>query len=63
MSVRLSVRMEQLGSHWADFDYIWHFQYLFLENRAVYEIISKNMVEPEGPQKTSHYGAYALHAA
>jgi hypothetical protein len=31
-------------------------------NRAVYEITSKNMVEPEGPQRTSQYGAYALHA-
>jgi hypothetical protein len=32
------------------------------ENRAVYEIMSKNMVEPEEPQMTSEYGAYALHA-
>ena len=24
--------------------------------------MSKNIVEPEGPQMTSHYGAYALHA-
>jgi hypothetical protein len=63
MSVRLSVRMEQLGSHWADFNYIWHFQYLYLENRVVYDIISKNMVEAGGPQKTSQHGAYALHAA
>ena len=23
MSVRLSLRMEQLGSHWTDFDEIW----------------------------------------
>ena len=34
----------------------------FSENRTVYEIISKNMVEPEGPQITSQYGAYELHA-
>jgi hypothetical protein len=27
------------------------------ENRAVYEIMSNNMVEPEGPQMTSQYGA------
>ena len=33
----------------------------FFENRAVYEIMSKNVVEPEGPQMTSQYGAYALH--
>ena len=33
-----------------------------LENRAVYEIMLKNMVEPEGPQMTSQYGAYNLHA-
>jgi hypothetical protein len=32
------------------------------ENRAVYEIISKNIVEPEGPQMTPEYGAYKLHA-
>jgi hypothetical protein len=32
------------------------------EYRAVYEIMSKNMVKPEGPQITSQYGAYELHA-
>ena len=36
--------------------------FFFSENRAVYEIMSKNMVEPEGPQMTSQYGAYELHA-
>jgi hypothetical protein len=25
-------------------------------------ITSKNMIEPEGPQMTSQYGAYELHA-
>jgi hypothetical protein len=34
----------------------------FSENLALYEIISKNVVEPERPQMTSQYGAYALHA-
>ena len=34
----------------------------FFENRAVYEIMSKNVVETEGPQMTSQYGAYALRA-
>jgi hypothetical protein len=34
----------------------------FPENRVIYEIMSKNVVEPEGPQTTSQYGAYALHA-
>jgi hypothetical protein len=34
----------------------------FSENRGVYEIMSKNMVEPEGTQMTSQYGAYELHA-
>ena len=38
------------------------FNNLFPENRAVYEIMSKNMVEPEGPQMTSEYKAYELHA-
>jgi hypothetical protein len=36
------------------------FRNFFFENRAVYEIMSKNMVEPEGPQMTSQYGAYEL---
>ena len=34
----------------------------FFEYRAVYEIISKNMVEPERPQMTLQFGAYELHA-
>ena len=34
----------------------------FFENRAVYAILSKNMVELEGPQMTSQYGAHELHA-
>ena len=34
----------------------------FSENRAVCEIMSKNVIEPEGPQMTSQYGAYALNA-
>jgi hypothetical protein len=36
---------------------------LFPENHPVYEIMSKNFVEPEGPQMMSQYGAYALHSA
>jgi hypothetical protein len=38
------------------------FSNYFPENRAVYEIMSKNVVGLEGPQMTSQYGAYALHA-
>ena len=38
------------------------FNNFLLENRAVCEIMSKNMVELEGPQVTSQYGAYELHA-
>jgi hypothetical protein len=38
------------------------FNNFFPENCTVYEIISKNIVETEGPQVTSQYGAYALHA-
>jgi hypothetical protein len=34
----------------------------FPEYHAVYEIMSKNMVEPEGPQMMSQCGAYELHA-
>jgi hypothetical protein len=32
------------------------------ENRTVYEIMSKNIVETEGPQMTSQHGTYALRA-
>jgi hypothetical protein len=32
------------------------------ENRVVYEMMSKNLVEPERPQLTSRYGTYKLHA-
>ena len=35
---------------------------LLVENHAVYEIMSKNIMEPERPQTTSQYGAYELHA-
>jgi hypothetical protein len=34
----------------------------FSEYCAVYEIMSKNMVEPEGPQMTLKYDAFELHA-
>ena len=36
-------------------------RFFFLENLAVCETVSKNIVEPEGPQMTSQYGAYELH--
>ena len=38
------------------------FNNFFSENRTVYEIMSKNVVETEGPQMTSQHGAYALRA-
>jgi hypothetical protein len=38
------------------------FSNFFPENRAVYEIMSKNTMEAEGPQMTSQYGTYELHA-
>ena len=34
----------------------------FSEILTVYEIMSKNVVDTEGPQLTSQYGAYALRA-
>jgi hypothetical protein len=40
----------------------FYVQLLFSENRTIYEIMSKNIVETEGPQMTSQYSAYALHA-
>jgi hypothetical protein len=33
----------------------------FYENRTVYEIMSKNIVETEAPKMTSQYGLYTLH--
>jgi hypothetical protein len=41
-----------------------HFMFsnFFSENRAVYEIMSKNMVKPEGPKMTSQNGAYVFYA-
>jgi hypothetical protein len=36
------------------------FNNFFSENRTV--LVSKNMVEPEGPYLTSQYGAYELNA-
>jgi hypothetical protein len=36
------------------------FNNFFPENHDVYEIKSKNMVEPERPQVTIEYGACAL---
>jgi len=37
-------------------------QIFFSENRALYEIMWKNVVEPEMPQTTVQYGACALYA-
>jgi hypothetical protein len=41
-----------------------HFMFnnFFPENRAVYEIKWKNMVQPDRPQMTIQHGARALHA-
>jgi hypothetical protein len=38
------------------------FSNIFFEIRAIYEIMSKNVMKPEGPQIKSQYNAYALHA-
>jgi hypothetical protein len=41
-----------------------HFMFnnFFSENCIVYEIMSNNFAETKGPQVTSQYEAYALHA-
>jgi hypothetical protein len=41
-----------------------HFMFndFFSENLDVYEIMSKNVVEPERRQMTTQHGAYVLHA-
>jgi hypothetical protein len=38
------------------------FNDFFLKQIAPFDIMSKNVVGPEGPQMTSQYGAYALRA-
>ena len=38
------------------------FNNIFPENRTVYEIMSENIVDTEGPEITSQHGAYALRA-
>jgi len=38
------------------------FDNFFFENRAVYEIMWKHIVQPDRPQMTVEYGACALHA-
>jgi hypothetical protein len=40
----------------------FRFELLFLESRAVYEIMWKNMVKPDGPRITIQYGACTWHA-
>jgi hypothetical protein len=40
----------------------WITFFFFFENRAFYELMSENMVEPERPRMTSQYGAYEFHA-
>ena len=40
----------------------FYIQQLFSENRKVYEIMSKNVMDTEGPQTTSQCGACALRA-
>ena len=35
---------------------------LFFENRAFYEIMLKNLVEPERPQMKTQYGAHMFRA-
>jgi len=37
-------------------------KFFFLENRGVYEIMWKYIVQPDRPQMTIQYGACALHA-
>jgi len=37
------------------------FNNLYFENRDVYEIMWKSVVEPDRPQITTQHGAYALY--
>jgi len=47
MSVRLSVRMEQLGSHWTDFHEIW--------NLSVRKSIEKNQVSSKSDRNYGYF--------
>ena len=40
---------------------IFYVHDFYFENRAVYEIIRKDVVEPDRPQMTIQYGACTLH--
>jgi hypothetical protein len=51
-----------LWQHIAKFFFKWEIFWTEVENHGGYEIMSKNMLEPEGPQMTSQYDAYDLHA-
>jgi len=42
--------------------HIFYVQEHFSENHAVYEIMWRNMEEPDRPQMTIQYGACAFHA-
>ena len=59
-----SSEKEKNRSCWENRNYVQQpfFFPSFFENRAVYEIMSKNIVQPEGPQMTSQHGAYVLNA-
>jgi hypothetical protein len=47
--------VEKIKTHFTFYNF-------FSENRNIYEIMSKTVAENKGPQMTSEYGAYALHA-
>ena len=38
------------------------FNYIFSDNCVIYEIMWKNMVQPDRPQMTTYYGACILYA-
>ena len=43
------------------FNFLFIYLFFFVEHAAVYGIMSKSVVEPEGPRMTSPCGACALH--
>jgi hypothetical protein len=47
--------------HGATIKNTFYVQYRFSENRAVYEIVWENMIDPNSPHMTI-YGICALHA-
>ena len=65
VSHRILIRMrnvsEKLVEKMKKKTHFFMFNNFFSENRAVFEIVWKNMIQPDRPQMTVSYSACALH--